>query len=194
MFTTHCPDGAGLRTTYARFQEFHFTNVGGRQYGSVMPWIRYPFSAAVIFMPFLWPIVIIVSLLWLCSFWLGISLIATFVVWWRVLGEGTWTYREGLSFDIQPTTWIAIIVLVINWVLLILRCTRHSRRERREMRDWSHIAPDGHYYEQEQPQSELEHHAAYEAQFEQDVAYWQHVQDEASRRSQLERARQPRFE
>ncbi|PPF38514.1 hypothetical protein C5E05_05775 [Pseudoclavibacter sp. AY1H1] len=159
-----------------------------------MPWIRYPFSAAVIFMPFLWPVVIIVSLLWLSSYWLGLSIIATFVVWWRVLGEGTWTYREGLSFDVQPTTWIAILVLVINWVLLVLWCTRHSRKERREQRNWSYAAPDGHYYEQDQPQGELEQRAAYEAQFEQDVAYWQRVQEEAARRSQLERARQPRFE
>lgn len=172
-----------------------------------MPWIRYPFSAAALAMPLMWGPVFIISVLWLCSFWIGQSIIATLVVWWITLGQITMHIKDGeLSFDfhIESGTWIAIAAVVLNWVLLILWYSRHSRRERRERRNWVSAPPaadDAWGHELDYPQQPAfneqagyAHELGYEEQFEEDVQYWQRVQAEASRRLQREQAHQPRFE
>lgn len=171
-----------------------------------MPWIRYPYSAAALAMPLMWGPLFIISVLWLCTFWLGQSIIATLVVWWITLGQITMHIKDGqLSFDadIQSGTWVAIAAVVLNWALLILWCTRHSRRERRERRNWLFAPPEADPgwnhadYGQQQPfgaQTGNTRELSYEEQFEADVQYWQRVQAEASTRVQPEHARLPRFE
>lgn len=171
-----------------------------------MPWIRYPYSAAALGMPLMWGPLFIISVLWLCTFWLGQSIIATLVVWWITLGQITMHIKDGqLCFDadIQSGTWVAIAAVVLNWALLILWCTRHSRRERRERRNWLFAPPEADPgwnhagYGQQQPfgaQTGNTRELSYEEQFEADVQYWQRVQAEASTRVQPEHARLPRFE
>lgn len=157
-------------------------------------------------MPLMWGPVLIISVLWLCTFWLGQSIIAALVVWWITLGQIKMHIKDGqLSFDtdIQSGIWIAIAVVLLNWVLLILWCTRHSRRERREQHNWVSAPPEvlqgwnqvdyGHQQPFEE-QTGNTRELSYEEQFEADVQYWQQVQAEATRRVQPEHARLPRFE
>lgn len=168
-----------------------------------MPWIRYPFSAAVLAMPLMWGPALIVSVLWLCTFWIGQSALATLVVWWFFIDSMNANVRGGITLDLNQNNWIAIGAVTLNWVILVLWCTRHSRRERRERRNWVSAPPEaanGWGAEcdyQQQPfddQTDYARELSYEEQFEADVQYWQRVQAEASRRLQLEQARQFPFE
>ncbi|MBS3177245.1 MULTISPECIES: hypothetical protein [unclassified Pseudoclavibacter] len=110
-----------------------------------MPWIRYPFSiSAVMFNPFAWMPAILITILWLCTFWLGQSIIATVVVVWIALGQITMHIRDSeLSFDfhLQSGTWIAIAALVLNWVLLTAWLVRHQDGSARIRRQWRRSMP-----------------------------------------------------
>lgn len=110
-----------------------------------MPWIRYPFSvSAVLFNPFAWIPAILITFLWLCTFWLGQSIIATLVVWWIALGQITMHIKDSqLSFDfhLQFATWIAIAAVVLNWALLIAWLVRRQDGTARMRRQWRRGLP-----------------------------------------------------
>lgn len=104
-----------------------------------MPWIRYPFSIiGVMFNPFAWMPAILITLLWLCTFWLGQSLIATFVLsrFWAneyLQHPGVFTFSDALWW------WTGIIAL--NWVLLIVWLVRRHDGSARIRRQWRRSMP-----------------------------------------------------
>lgn len=110
-----------------------------------MPWIRYPFSiSALMFNPFAWMPAILITILWLCTFWLGQSIIATVVALWIALGQITMHIKDSqLSFDfhLQSGTWIAIAALVLNWVLLTAWLVRRQDGSARIRRQWRRSMP-----------------------------------------------------
>ncbi|WP_371030561.1 hypothetical protein [Pseudoclavibacter sp. JSM 162008] len=104
-----------------------------------MPWIRYPFSIiGVMFNPFAWMPAILITFLWLCTFWLGQSLIATFVLsrFWAneyLQHPGVFTFSDALWW------WTGIIAL--NWVLLIAWLVRRQDAWARIRRQWRRSMP-----------------------------------------------------
>ncbi|PPF74914.1 hypothetical protein [Pseudoclavibacter sp. Z016] len=104
-----------------------------------MPRIRHPFSiSAVLFNPFAWMPAILITILWLCTFWLGQSLIATFVLsrFWAneyLQHPGTFTFSEPLWW------WTGIMTL--NWVLLIAWLVRRQHGTARIRRQWRRSMP-----------------------------------------------------